>query len=124
MNKKIALAASQWFNLAIAFTAGIDSRVSMAAAGFEKQGRYDLAADIRIKTLAIVKKYYEQTGVIYEFYDALDQRPPFACDRKGTRQPPYNIRHKMDSIRDYHWSAALCFLMLLEKEGQSTDALM
>jgi hypothetical protein len=89
----------------------------LVAGGFEKQGRHDLAGDICTKTLAIVKKYYEQSGVIYEFYDALDQRPPFACDRKGSRQPPYNIRHKMDSIRDYHWSAALCLLMLLDKDS-------
>lgn len=86
----------------------------LAAMGFAKQGRIDLAKSIRVKTIAMVRKYYEQTGVIYEFYDALDQRPPYACDRKGACQPEYDIRRKMDSIRDYHWSAALTFLMLLE----------
>ncbi|MEE4194062.1 MAG: trehalase family glycosidase [Anaerolineae bacterium] len=87
----------------------------LVAKGFDHQGRQDLAADIRAKTVAVVRYYYEQTGVIYEFYDALNEHPPFACDRKGPRQVPYNIRSKMDSIRDYHWSAALCFLMMMEK---------
>lgn len=84
----------------------------LVAMGFERQGRNDLAEEIRAKTLSMVKKYYEQLGVIFEFYDTLDQVPPFDCDRKGPRQAPYNIRNKMDSIRDYHWSAALCFVML------------
>ena len=83
--------------------------------GLTKQGEKQLADKIREKTLEVVKKYYQQSGVIYEFYDALDQHPPEACDRKGPRQEPYDIRRKMDSIRDYHWSAALSFLMLLEK---------
>lgn len=86
----------------------------LVALGFAKQGREDLANQIQKTTLEIVKKYYQQTGVIYEFYDAADQLTPNLCDRKGPQHHPYNIRNKMDSIRDYHWSAALCFLMLLE----------
>jgi hypothetical protein len=83
--------------------------------GLEKQGLPQAASELRTRTLEMVQKYYEQDGVIYEFYDAMDQRSPAACDRKGPREKPYDFRRKMDSIRDYHWSAALCFVMLMDE---------
>lgn len=68
-------------------------------------------------TIAHVGKYYEQYGVLFEFFDAKDERPPTQCDRKGAHQEPYDIHRKMDSIRDYHWTAALTALLLLERNG-------
>ncbi|TFG65611.1 MAG: hypothetical protein E4H27_10700, partial [Anaerolineales bacterium] len=65
--------------------------------GLHKQGHLDEAARLKEKTLYYVEKYYRQYGVIFEFYDAKDKRPPVACDRKGQHQVPYNIRNKMDS---------------------------
>ena len=82
--------------------------------GLEKYGRHDTAATIAGKTLAYVIKYYEKYGVIFEFYDSQDARTPPECDRKGPRVEPYNIRRKMDSIRDYHWSAAVTYILLRE----------
>jgi hypothetical protein len=84
--------------------------------GFEKQGMPGIAKEIRRITIDRIRHYYEQTGVIYEFFDAKDQIFPAECDRKGRRKQPYDIRRKMDSIRDYHWSAALCYLMLADTE--------
>jgi hypothetical protein len=55
-------------------------------------------------------------GVIFEFYDAKDERPPWRCDRKGPNRGEYDFRVKFDSIRDYHWSAAVTACLLLEKE--------
>jgi hypothetical protein len=55
--------------------------------------------------------------VLFEFFDATDKRPPTQCDRKGLHQEPYDIYRKMDSIRDYHWTAALTALLLLERNG-------
>ncbi|MGC9393580.1 MAG: amylo-alpha-1,6-glucosidase [Anaerolineae bacterium] len=68
-------------------------------------------------TIAHVGKYYERCGVLFEFFDAKDERPPTQCDRKGPHQEPYDIYRKMDSIRDYHWTAALTALLLLERNG-------
>ncbi len=68
------------------------------------------------KTIAYVGKYYDEYGVLFEFFDATDRRPPVACERKGARREPYNIRVKMDLIRDYHWPAALTALMLIQQE--------
>ena len=74
----------------------------------------DWLADL---TISHVAKYYERYGVLFEFFDAKDERPPTQCDRKGPHQEPYDIYRKMDSIRDYHWTAALTALLLLERNG-------
>ncbi len=82
--------------------------------GLRKHGQHAAAQAIVDATLYHVNKYYEQYGVIFEFYDAKDERPPVDCDRKGPNRKPYNLRVKMDSIRDYHWSAALTAKWLLD----------
>ena len=82
--------------------------------GLCQHGYLAQVQDLRDAILAHVGKYYEQYGVIFEFYDARDEISPVACDRKGERREPYDVRVKMDSIRDYHWSAALVFDLLLE----------
>jgi len=81
--------------------------------GLRKHGRPGDAAWLAGKTIEHVQKYYEQFGVIFEYYDAKDETPPVACERKGPRRLPYDIRVKMDCIRDYHWSAALTACLLL-----------
>lgn len=83
--------------------------------GFRRCHRHDVADGLVSKTLDCVERYYREYGVLFEFYDAGDERPPVACDRKGPRQKPYDIRNKVDSIRDYHWTAALVADLLLEK---------
>jgi glycogen debranching enzyme len=75
--------------------------------GLLKHRQFDVAERLKSRWLAQVQKYYERYGVLFEFYDARDEIPPVACDRKGSRRKPYDIRRKMDSIRDYHWTAAL-----------------
>ncbi|MGC9522348.1 MAG: amylo-alpha-1,6-glucosidase [Anaerolineae bacterium] len=82
--------------------------------GLLRQGQPDRAKTLRDAVLEYVDKYYQQYGVLFEFYDAKDEVPPVACDRKGARQTPYDIRVKMDSIRDYHWTAALTAALLFE----------
>ncbi len=83
--------------------------------GLLRQGHTDAARALRDAVLEHVDRYYQQYGVLFEFYDAKDEVPPVACDRKGARQEPYDIRVKMDSIRDYHWTAALTAALLLEE---------
>ena len=48
---------------------------------------------------------YQRHGVFFEFYDALNQTDPLVLMRKGKRT---------GGVRDYHWTAALTFRMLLE----------
>ncbi len=81
--------------------------------GLLKHGRADLAGWLADRTIHYVQKYYELYGVTFEFFDSKDQVPPPACDRKGLRREPYDIRRKLDSIRDYHWTAAVTALLLL-----------
>jgi hypothetical protein len=52
--------------------------------------------------------------VVFEFYDAKDQLPPWHCARKGPHRGVYVFRQKYDSIRDYHWTAAITACLLLE----------
>jgi neutral trehalase len=87
----------------------------MVIQGLERHGYHETAQHIKEKTLHFVTKYYYAYGVLFEFYDAKDLVPPVACDRKGRHRSPYDIRVKMDSIRDYHWTAALVADMLLQK---------
>jgi neutral trehalase len=67
-------------------------------------------------TLAVVRREYERFGVVFEFFDAAGCLAPPECERKGATRPPYDIRRKFDSIRDYHWSAALCLSLLLQRD--------
>ena len=62
--------------------------------------------------------YYQRYGVLFEYYDALDQVPPMRCWRKG---PPvggkYLHEDGISCIRDYHWTAAVVGVFLLQGEG-------
>ncbi len=80
----------------------------------KRHAEADWLADL---TISHVGTYYERYGVLFEFFDAKDERPPTQCDRKGPHREPYDIYRKMDSIRDYHWTAALTALLLLERNG-------
>ncbi|MDF2923483.1 MAG: hypothetical protein K0R57_2397 [Paenibacillaceae bacterium] len=83
--------------------------------GLRKQGRQEEAAWLKKKTIDLVNKYYVKYGVVFEYYDSTDRVDPVDCDRKGPRRKPYDIRAKIDSIRDYHWTAALTAILLLEE---------
>lgn len=86
--------------------------------GLEKHGRHQQALALARKTVEMVNTYYEAFGVVFEYYDAKNLVPPTRCDRKGPAKPPYDIRVKMDSIRDYHWTAALTALLLLDYDKE------
>ncbi|MDF2662440.1 MAG: hypothetical protein K0Q94_5231 [Paenibacillus sp.] len=85
--------------------------------GLRLQGREEEADRLTDRSIELVDKYYRQYGVTFEYYDAKDERPPVACDRKGPVNERYDIRVKVDSIRDYHWTAALTACMLRQKYG-------
>ena len=89
----------------------------LVIAGLQRHGYADEARRLSGAAIAHVRKYAESMGVIFEFYDAKDDVAPSDCERKGTREGPYDIRGKVDAIRDYHWSAALTACLLLEWSG-------
>jgi hypothetical protein len=82
--------------------------------GLRKHGRLAEADRLAQATVNHVAKYYQQFGVIFEFYDARGMIPPTQCHRKGPMPQRYDIRAKMSSIRDYHWTAALVASLLLK----------
>lgn len=86
-----------------------------AIKGLLNYGYNDIAEQLIDKTLQSVNKWYEQTGVIYEFYDSADKTIPYLCERKGVNTNPPDWRKHVHSISDFNWSA--CFvLMFIQKE--------
>lgn len=79
--------------------------------GLRKYGYTELAEELRQRTLSAVAKWYEETGNIFEFYDADNRVNPFYLKRKGAqpKKPDYKVH--VHSITDYNWSA--CFIQLL-----------
>jgi hypothetical protein len=86
--------------------------------GLRRRGRPRIAEGLAELTVGQVRRQYEQRGVLFEFYDSSDERAPCDCDRKGPRRSPYDLRVKMDSIRDYHWTAALTARLLVDRAGR------
>lgn len=78
--------------------------------GLRKYGFFEIAEELRTRTLNTVYKWYEKTGNVFEFYDADDEICPFNLKRKGEQPEKPDYREHIHSITDYNWSA--CFTML------------
>jgi len=87
----------------------------LVVVGLRRHGRHDVADRIAEATIATVGRYYERFGVVFEFYDSADRTPPTGCDRKGPPRQEYDPDKKIDTIRDFHWSAALTLALLAER---------
>lgn len=83
--------------------------------GFLRHGRRTAAAKLRDTTLSCVGEHYRRAGVLFEFYDAEDRVPPEECQRKGPLDGKPYLCGKVNSIRDYHWTAAVCARLLLDR---------
>ena len=79
----------------------------MIAEGLSEYGFGMVARDITEKTVKLVEQWYEKKGVIFEFYDSANIVEPNKLRRKGESIEPYNIDIRVQSIRDYGWSACL-----------------
>lgn len=86
--------------------------------GLQQQGEIDAARALTRKTIETVDRYYREYGVVFEFYDARDEVPPPRLDRKGPLPPEYDIRRKIHTIRDYHWTAALTLDLLYDPPAE------
>ena len=87
--------------------------------GLRRHGLYEAAHSLTEKTVSMVMKYYERCGVLFEFFDAEDNTPPPQCARKGPPDDKPYLLGKVNSIRDYHWTAALTYSLLTEERGRS-----
>lgn len=84
----------------------------MIILGLRKYGYNALAEDIAQKSLNAVKKWYDTSGAIYEFYDAFNEKRPDMLIRKGVAQQNPDWRFHMHAICDYGWSAAFTSLLI------------
>ena len=80
----------------------------MVALALLARGARDEARDLMEATLGAMQEAYLRYGVIFEFYDADGTHDPRTLMRKG---------HPTGGVRDYHWSAALAFDMILRLQG-------
>lgn len=80
--------------------------------GLRKYGYADVAEELRTKTLRAVNKWYEETGNVFEFYDAEDKICPFHLKRKGEQPEKPDYRTHVHSITDYNWSASFTMLLI------------
>ena len=82
--------------------------------GLRKYGYSEVAEELRRRTLKTVLHWYEETGNIFEFYDADNKVNPFFLKRKGDCPNPPDYRVHVHSISDYNWSACFTTLMINE----------
>lgn len=83
--------------------------------GLKRYGYDEIAQELKTKTLETVDKWYKKTGVLFEFYDSLDEIYPYQCERKGKPTTPPDWRKHVHSIADFNWSS--CFtLMFIQDE--------
>lgn len=89
----------------------------MIASGLAEYGQCGLAEKIRDRTVDRINEWYIRRGCIFEFYDAEDRLSPSEMNRKGPAYEPYDFTVRMQSIRDYGWTATLCFDWLHNRRG-------
>ena len=83
--------------------------------GLQQYGFDALARELRETTLRSVNRWFEETGCVFEFYDALDKTEPWHLERKGPQPKEPDCRIHYHSITDFNWSACFTLLMI---EGQ------
>lgn len=79
----------------------------MICDGLGEYGYGALAAEFTERMLQVVQEWYEKTGVIFEFYDSENKKAPFRLRRKGDPVEPYDMRIRVQTIRDFGWSCCL-----------------
>ena len=85
--------------------------------GLKKYGYDSIAKELKQRTLNAILKWYNQTGNIFEFYDADNQICPFNLKRKGDQPENPDYRVHVHSISDYNWSACFTILYILGVEN-------
>lgn len=78
--------------------------------GFEKE-----AEELRNKTVDTLKHWYLNDGVLYEFYDSMNEFSPSRLSRKGTPLHPYMPEFRYQAVRDFSWGACAVIEFLQKK---------
>lgn len=86
----------------------------MIMAGLNEYGYRAFSTELKEKTIRFMNHWYQLSGVIYEFYDCNNVTPPPHLNRKGEPIEPYDVRMRVQAIRDYGWSCTLLLDMLQE----------
>ncbi len=73
------------------------------------------AEELKKKTVETIKYWYENDGVIYEFYDSKDKFSPSRISRKGPALQPYMPEVRLQSVRDFSWGASAVIDFLLSE---------
>ena len=87
----------------------------MVILGLEDYGYKEVAEYIAHKTIKEITHWYNEEGVIFEYFDSSKNRSPSFLDRKGPCRRPYDIRRKIFPIRDYGWTASVFITLLMEE---------
>lgn len=77
----------------------------LIAYSLEEYGFQAHAERIRLRSCQVIDKYFEQYGVIFEFYDDDDEVSPPNLPRKGQNAPEASPYHQV--IHDFGWSGSL-----------------
>lgn len=77
----------------------------LIAYGFERNGRLDLARDIRARTRTEIEKFYARYATFFEFFDDRQEVDPPRLLRKGRLAPHQSPFHQV--FFDYGWTATL-----------------
>ena len=80
--------------------------------GLYRYGHTEVADELLKRTMDCVYKWYQETGNLFEFYDADDEVCPFYLNRKGPQPEKPDYRMHVHAITDYNWSACFTLLML------------
>lgn len=81
----------------------------MIVAGLADYSNFALSDAIRDKSVECIYEWYTRRGCLFEFYDAENRLSPGEMNRKGEAFEPYDFYVRMQSVRDYGWTATLCF---------------
>ena len=84
----------------------------MILQGLKEYGYCDAYQKIRNKTVDNMNRWYQYSGVVFEFYDCNNEKPSPRLNRKGTPVEPYDIRLRVQTIRDFGWSCTLLLDLL------------
>lgn len=87
----------------------------MILLGLQRYGYEAEAQALAQKTIDVMGFWYENSGVIYEFYDSKNRTDPAALFRKSHVIKPYLFDIRISSIRDYGWSATLLADLIVRK---------
>ncbi len=83
--------------------------------GLKEYGYNRLAAEITEKTINAIAFWYMHDGCIYEYFDCRDRISPARLNRKGRNLNPFDLRIRIQNVRDFGWTAALFTALVFEE---------